>query len=83
MPVCPEVEVGLSTPRLALRLESSDGAIRMVMTKEDKDLTRDMRRYAKSRVAALEKEELSGYLLKKNSPSCGIERVNLPWQGSA
>ena len=75
--VCPEVEVGLPTPRPTLRLESIDGEIRMVMPKEDKDLTQDMRRYAKSRVAALAKEELSGYLLKKSSPSCGMERVKV------
>jgi uncharacterized protein YbgA (DUF1722 family) len=36
-----------------------------------------MRRYAKSRVAALAKEDLSGYLLKKSSPSCGMERVKV------
>ena len=75
--VCPEVEVGLPTPRPTLRLESIDDEIRMVMPKEDRDLTQDMRRYAKSRVAALAKEELSGYLLKKSSPSCGMERVKV------
>ena len=68
--VCPEIEVGLPTPRPTLRLESFDGEIRLVMPKEDRDLTQDMRGYAKSRVAALAKEELCGYLLKKSSPSC-------------
>ena len=77
VPVCPEVEVGLSTPRPTLRLESRDGDIRMVMPKEGRDLTRDMRRYAKPRVAALAKEGLTGYLLKKDSPSCGMERVKV------
>jgi uncharacterized protein YbgA (DUF1722 family)/uncharacterized protein YbbK (DUF523 family) len=77
VPVCPEVEVGLSTPRPTMRLESAEGEIRMVMPKEGRDLTRDMRRWAKSRVAALEKEELIGYLLKKDSPSCGMQRVKV------
>lgn len=79
VPVCPEVEVGLPTPRPTLRLESSGGggAVRMVMPKEDKDLTREMQRYAKSRVAALADEGLSGYVLKKDSPSCGMERVKI------
>ena len=75
--VCPEVEVGLPTPRPTLRLVSSDGGIRMVMPKEDRDLTREMRRYSKYRVAALEKRQLIGYILKKDSPSCGMERVKV------
>jgi len=77
VPVCPEVEVGLPIPRPTLRLELHDGDVRMVVTKEGRDLTQAMRSYAKSRVAALAKEELSGYLLKKNSPSCGMKRVRV------
>ncbi len=77
VPVCPEVEVGLPTPRPSLRLELADGDVRMVVTKEGRDLTRAMRSYAKSRVAALAEKELRGYLLKKDSPSCGMERVRV------
>ncbi len=77
VPVCPEVEVGLPTPRPSLRLELHDGEIRMMMPKEGKDLTRAMRSYAKSRTAALAENELSGYLLKRDSPSCGMERVRV------
>jgi uncharacterized protein YbgA (DUF1722 family) len=54
-----------------------DDEVRMVIAKEDRDLTGEMRRYAKSRVAALAKDQLSGYVLKKNSPSCGMERVRV------
>ncbi|MHC4398911.1 MAG: YbgA family protein [Planctomycetota bacterium] len=75
--VCPEVEVGLPTPRPSLRLELHDGQLRMVMPKEHRDLTQPMRTYAKSRAKALESEGLSGYLLKKDSPSCGLERVRV------
>ena len=67
--VCPEVEVGLPTPRPSLRLELHDGETRMIMPKESRDLTRQMRTYAKSRAKALEGEDLSGYLLKKDSPN--------------
>jgi uncharacterized protein YbgA (DUF1722 family)/uncharacterized protein YbbK (DUF523 family) len=77
---CPEVEVGLSTPRPSMRLESLDDEIRLIVPKIDKDLTDDMRSYAKSRVADLTDDELSGYLLKNNSPSCGMERVKV-YQG--
>lgn len=36
-----------------------------------------MNSYAERRVIALGREELSGYVLKKDSPSCGIERVRV------
>ncbi|MBN2295427.1 MAG: DUF523 and DUF1722 domain-containing protein [Pirellulales bacterium] len=78
--VCPEVEVGLTIPRPNSRLESHDGDIHMVMPKIERDLTREMRAFCKSRVSALVKEKLCGYLLKKNSPSCGMERVKV-YQG--
>jgi len=49
----------------------------MVVTEARKDITRMMRSFAKSRTAALVREQLSGFLLKKNSPSCGMERVRV------
>jgi uncharacterized protein YbgA (DUF1722 family) len=36
-----------------------------------------MQSWSRRRVAALAGEELSGYVLKKDSPSCGLERVRL------
>ena len=33
--------------------------------------------YRAARVAALDAEDLSGYVLKKDSPSCGLERVKV------
>jgi uncharacterized protein YbgA (DUF1722 family)/uncharacterized protein YbbK (DUF523 family) len=77
VPVCPEVEVGLPTPRPSLRLELHGDRVRMIMPKEERDLTSPMRAYAKRRVAALAREKLSGYVLKKDSPSCGMERVRV------
>jgi uncharacterized protein YbgA (DUF1722 family) len=36
-----------------------------------------MRRYADRRVREIEAQELCGYVLKKDSPSCGMERVRV------
>jgi uncharacterized protein YbgA (DUF1722 family)/uncharacterized protein YbbK (DUF523 family) len=77
VPVCPEVEMGLGTPRDTLRLERRSGAIRFVMPKSGIDHTEGMRTYAERRTRELEREDLSGYVLKKDSPSCGMERVRL------
>jgi len=76
VPVCPEVELGLGTPRETLRLISKDGQIRMVMARGE-DHTDAMRAYSVKRVEALAREDLSGYILKKDSPSCGMERVRI------
>lgn len=75
--VCPEVEIGLSIPRPTLRLERHGDEIRLVMPKEQRDLTGVMRSYARRRVTELAGEDLSGYILKRASPSCGMERVRV------
>jgi uncharacterized protein YbgA (DUF1722 family)/uncharacterized protein YbbK (DUF523 family) len=76
--VCPEVEVGMGTPRETLRLQRrDDGAIRMVTTRTEIDHTDAMSAWARKRLIELERENLSGYVLKKNSPSCGMEKVKV------
>jgi uncharacterized protein YbgA (DUF1722 family)/uncharacterized protein YbbK (DUF523 family) len=80
--VCPELEVGMGIPRESVRLvrpegASPDGPPRMVAPKSGTDWTERMTRYSEDRVKALEKEELSGYVLKSKSPSCGMERVKI------
>ena len=76
--VCPEVEVGMGTPRETLRLtRAEDGRIRMVTTRTGIDHTDSMSRWSRVRLQELAGEELSGYVLKKDSPSCGMERVKV------
>ncbi|HET9314653.1 MAG TPA: DUF523 and DUF1722 domain-containing protein, partial [Vicinamibacteria bacterium] len=77
VPVCPEVELGLGTPRPTLRLEKRGHEVRLVEPRTERDHTDAMRAYARRRVAALDDEDLSGYVLKKDSPSCGLERVRV------
>jgi uncharacterized protein YbgA (DUF1722 family)/uncharacterized protein YbbK (DUF523 family) len=77
VPVCPEVEAGFGTPRESMRLVSEDGRLRLVTTKTRVDLTDRMERYARVRVNELARDRLCGYVLKKDSPSCGMERVKV------
>jgi uncharacterized protein YbbK (DUF523 family) len=77
VPVCPEVEVGMDTPRPALRLVGDGDSVRMVEIKSGRDHTRAMERYSARRVRALRGLDLCGYILKKNSPSCGMTRVKV------
>ena len=73
--VCPEVEVGMGTPRETVHLVREKGRVRMKTTATAFDYTDVMTRWAEGRVEALANEHLSGYVLKKHSPSCGLEHV--------
>lgn len=80
--VCPEVEVGMGVPREPLRLVNVGGDIRMITTRTGIDHTDGMRTYAERRTRALASMDLRGYVLKKDSPSCGMERVKV-YSGAA
>ncbi len=79
VPVCPELELGLGVPRETLRLvrDSAAPAHRLVANETAVDHTAAMHSYAQRRLDALGRKELSGYILKKDSPSCGMERVRV------
>lgn len=83
VPVCPEVELGMGTPREPIRLERHGGVVRLVAPESGEDHTESMRRYAERRVAELERMDLSGYVLKSDSPSCGMERVRVWGEGTS
>ena len=80
--VCPEVEIGLGIPRETLRLVDVGGDARMITTRTAIDHTDTMRAYARRRTEELASAGLRGYVLKKDSPSCGMERVKV-YDGTA
>lgn len=75
-PFCPEVAIGMGTPRPAIQLVKAGKEIRSVVSKNpDWDVTGQLRDYADREKPA--HGELCGYILKKDSPSCGMERVKV------
>ncbi len=79
---CPEVSIGLGIPREPIRLvmNTQSGVhaeqIRVVGTKnESLDVTEKLQHCAESQQSWL--QNLDGYIFKKDSPSCGVERVKL------
>src|SRR5512139_4250485 len=62
VPVCPEVECGLETPREAMRLVRVGKNVRLMTVKTGIDLTDRMERFSRQRVSALATENLSGYV---------------------
>ena len=78
MPVCPESEMGMGTPREPVRLvDDGSGSLRMRGVRSDADHTEAMRSWAAGRVDELAGLGLHGYVLTKDSPSCGLFRVKV------
>lgn len=76
--VCPEIELGLGAPRETLRLvgEVAEKA-RLVFGRSGEDITERMAEWSRRRADELAGLDLDGYVLKKDSPTCGMERVKL------
>lgn len=77
VPVCPEVEIGLGTPREAIRLVGEPETPRLVGHKSGNDYTDRMRNWSHEQVEQLAGMGLHGYIFKRDSPSCGLFRVRV------
>lgn len=77
VPVCPEVEAGFPIPRETFRLVGDPDNPRLITTKKKEDHTEHMLRWASGRLKALEKEDLCGFIFKKDSPNSGLMRVKV------
>ncbi|WP_028574849.1 YbgA family protein [Desulfonatronovibrio hydrogenovorans] len=77
VPVCPETESGLPTPREAMRLVGPEDNPRLVTIKTNIDHTLRLKTWAKEKLDQLEKQDLSGFVFKSKSPSSGMERVKI------
>ncbi|MDA2978957.1 MAG: DUF523 and DUF1722 domain-containing protein [Actinomycetota bacterium] len=77
VPVCPEVEIGMGVPRPTIRLVQADDGLQLVDPKNDINWTSAMNRYSRTRTAELGSQDLDGFVLKKGSPTCGLERVKV------
>jgi uncharacterized protein YbgA (DUF1722 family)/uncharacterized protein YbbK (DUF523 family) len=75
IPVCPEVEIGLGTPREVIRVVSKEGENRLIQPSTEKDLTEKMNSFASNFLE--EVGEIDGFILKNRSPSCGTRDVKV------
>ena len=75
VPVCPEAELGMGIPREPVSLHGDLTAPRMIGNKSGEDWTDRMNRWSRRKLKELIPLGLSGYVLKRGSPSCGMERV--------
>ena len=69
VPVCPEVEIGMSVPREPIDLHGDIDNPRLIGQVSGVDYAGRMHAWADERLHGL--ADLDGYILKKKSPSCG------------
>ncbi|WP_380184387.1 YbgA family protein [Kalamiella sp. sgz302252] len=76
-PVCPEMAIGLPTPRPALRLtETADDSVELCFSNgKGEPQTEKMQSFSEKKIASL--HHLCGYIVCAKSPSCGMERVRV------
>ena len=75
-PFCPEMAIGLGVPRPTIRLTRKPDGIHLTGSDNpDLDVTEDMNTWSESAIKGM--HDLSGFILKNNSPSCGMERVRV------
>jgi uncharacterized protein YbbK (DUF523 family)/uncharacterized protein YbgA (DUF1722 family) len=83
IPVCPEADIGLGTPREPISLHLvDDGSVALRTAESGRDLTGAMAEYAKLRLSELEGDHLRGFVLKSDSPSCGLSGIPLYREGA-
>ncbi len=71
IPVCPEVEIGLGTPRDPLRLVLVEGESRLIQPATNLDVTDKMVKFVNSFLGSL--PEVDGFILKSRSPTSAIK----------
>ncbi|ART79585.1 YbgA family protein [Oceanisphaera avium] len=74
VPFCPEMAIGLGTPRPSIRLIHKGEQV-IAQTAKGQDVTQALADYGKTMAAQF--GGLSGYVLCAKSPSCGMERVRV------
>ena len=71
IPVCPEVEIGLGTPREALRIVMKEDKMRLIQPKTGLDFTDKMQDFVSSFLESL--PDVDGFILKGRSPTIALK----------
>ena len=76
VPVCPEVAIGMGVPRPPIRLVKREAGIRARGVEDSgHDVTQPLQALARQYVVQL--ADVSGYIFKSRSPSCGLNDTDL------
>ncbi|MFC0186871.1 YbgA family protein [Fictibacillus aquaticus] len=75
VPVCPEVEIGLGTPRETIRIVGRDSKHRLLQPATGNDVTDAMNDFSERYLDGV--SDTDGFILKSRSPSCGLKEVKV------
>jgi uncharacterized protein YbbK (DUF523 family)/uncharacterized protein YbgA (DUF1722 family) len=75
VPVCPEVEIGLGTPRETIRIVKNDDTHSLIQPSTGRDVTGDMHAFTDQYLSEI--KDTDGFILKTRSPSCGLKEVRV------
>jgi uncharacterized protein YbgA (DUF1722 family)/uncharacterized protein YbbK (DUF523 family) len=75
IPVCPEVEIGLGTPREPIRIVKIDGENTLYQPATEKFFINEMVSFTNDYLESL--KDIDGFILKNRSPSCGPADVKI------
>jgi len=74
VPVCPEVEMGMGVPREPVHIVM--GNERFVGVESGKDWTEALHSFNAEKLEELTRLNVSGFIFKTRSPSCGIQAIH-------
>lgn len=75
---CPEMAIGLGSPREAIRLvQTKDQGIRLLSSLKGEDHSETMNTYVDQYLDLLSKKTVDGFILKAKSPTCGLGDVKV------
>lgn len=75
--ICPEVAIGLTVPREAVRIIRKNGEERLVYSLSGTDVTDSMKAFSNMYIEGLKDKRIHGIIMKSRSPSCGIKDVKM------
>ena len=77
VPVCPETECGLGVPRETMRLVKNNTVVRLMTTETGIDQTDKLLNWSHNKLLELKGKNISAFILKSRSPSCGIKSTKI------
>lgn len=75
VPVCPEVEIGLGTPRETIRIVKKGEEHLLLQPSTQRDVTNEMKMFSEGYLSKI--IDTDGFILKTRSPSCGLKEVKV------
>lgn len=74
-PICPEVEIGMGTPRRPVRIIYDKDRVSLYQESTGNDFSAKMNKFSNIYLSAI--NQVDGFILKSSSPSCGIKSTKI------